>query len=60
MRVIITSHNHRESHLKKTACASDCVVVADCPAVKNIDVGTLLTFHFFSFSDGVLCFRPIF
>ena len=28
--------------------------------VKNIDVGTLLAFQFFSFSDGVLCFRHIF
>ncbi len=28
--------------------------------VKNIDVGTLLAFLFFSFSDGVLCFHPIF
>ncbi len=27
--------------------------------VKNIDVGTLLAFLFFSFSDGVLCFRHI-
>ena len=28
--------------------------------MKNIDVGTLLAFLFFSFSDGVLCFRHIF
>ena len=27
---------------------------------KHIDVGTLLAFLFFSFSDGVLCFRHIF
>jgi hypothetical protein len=25
-----------------------------------IDVEALSAFHFFSFSDGVLCFRPIF
>jgi hypothetical protein len=28
--------------------------------VKNIEVGTLLAFFFFSFSDGVLCFLRIF
>jgi len=28
--------------------------------MKNIDVGTLLTFHLFSFLDGVLCFWSIF
>ncbi len=27
--------------------------------VKNIDVGTLLTFRFFFYSDGVLCFWSI-
>ena len=27
--------------------------------MKNIDVGTLLTFRFFFFSDGVLCFWSI-